>query len=291
MKVMKIINLIIGIACLLGACHSNRMRIEGEIGDIKENKIYLGEITNTYYGLFDPIDSAEIEEGKFTFTVDCAKKQMLFLGFRPGQGGMVFAEAGNLKVKPATVKKGGVVWEVSGSVLNDKYRDFLKACAVVRNDRLLDSLDALFFTARDREDREEMARIKEESMPYYEQAQMAEDQLVRQTVDGNMENPFGIYLYYSKLFGRKDFSTKENIGAEREYQKNFGPEAQQTPYIALMNAQLDRYAGCAIGAVAPEITGRDTLGNPIKLSDFRGKYVIVDFGILIVIGVAKKHRG
>ena len=48
MKVMKIINLIIGIACLLGACHSNRMRIEGEIGDIKENKIYLGEITNTY---------------------------------------------------------------------------------------------------------------------------------------------------------------------------------------------------------------------------------------------------
>ena len=42
MKVMKIINLIIGIACLLGACHSNRMRIEGEIGDIKENKIYLG---------------------------------------------------------------------------------------------------------------------------------------------------------------------------------------------------------------------------------------------------------
>lgn len=277
MKVMKIINLIIGIACLLGACHSNRMRIEGEIGDIKENKIYLGEITNTYYGLFDPIDSAEIEEGKFTFTVDCAKKQMLFLGFRPGQGGMVFAEAGNLKVKPATVKKGGVVWEVSGSVLNDKYRDFMKACAVVRNDRLLDSLDALFFTARDREDREEMARIKEESMPYYEQAQMAEDQLVRQTVDGNMENPFGIYLYYSKLFGRKDFSTKENIGAEREYQKNFGPEAQQTPYIALMNAQLDRYAGCTIGAVAPEITGRDTLGNPIKLSDFRGKYVIVDF--------------
>ena len=129
---------------------------------------------------------------------------------------MVFAEAGNLKVKPATVKKGGVVWEVSGSVLNNKYRDFLKACAVVRNDRLLDSLDALFFTARDRE---EMARIKEESMPYYEQAQMAEDQLVRQTVDGNMENPFGIYLYYSKLFGRKDFSTKENIGAEREYQK------------------------------------------------------------------------
>ena len=117
-------------ACLLGACHSNQMRIEGEIGDIKENKIYLGEITNAYYGLFNPIDSAEIKEGKFTFTVDSVKKQMLFLGFRPGQGGMVFAEAGNMKVKPATVKEGEVVWEVSGSVLNDKYQDFLKANTV-----------------------------------------------------------------------------------------------------------------------------------------------------------------
>ncbi len=64
------------------ACHSNRMRIEGEIGDIKENKIYLGEITNTYYGLFDPIDSAEIEEGKFTFTVDCAKKTNALSGIQ-----------------------------------------------------------------------------------------------------------------------------------------------------------------------------------------------------------------
>lgn len=78
MKVMKIINLIIGMACLLGACHSNRMRIEGEIGDIKENKIYLGEITNAYYGLFDPIDSAEIKEGKFTFTVDRVKNKCSF---------------------------------------------------------------------------------------------------------------------------------------------------------------------------------------------------------------------
>lgn len=165
------------------------MRIEGEIGDIKENKIYLGEITNTYYGLFDPIDSAEIEEGKFTFTVDRVKKQMLFLGFRPGQGGMVFAEAGNLKVKPATVKKGGVVWEVSGSALNDKYRDFLKAWCRCQKRSVAGFVGCLVFAARDREDREEMARIKEESMPYYEQAQMAEDQLVRQTVDGNMENP------------------------------------------------------------------------------------------------------
>jgi peroxiredoxin len=33
----------------------------------------------------------------------------------------------------------------------------------------------------------------------------------------------------------------------------------------------------AIGAMAPEFTQNDTLGNPVKLTDFRGKYLLVDF--------------
>ena len=32
-----------------------------------------------------------------------------------------------------------------------------------------------------------------------------------------------------------------------------------------------------IGQVAPDFTQNDTLGNPVKLSSFRGKYVLVDF--------------
>ena len=107
-------------------------------------------------------------------------------------------------------------------------------------------------------------------MPYYEQAQMAEDQLVRQTVDGNMENPFGIYLYYSKLFGRKDFSTKENIGAGKGIPEKFWTgSSTRLPYIALMNAQLDRYAGCAIGAIALELQA-GIRWVTVKFSGFQG---------------------
>lgn len=51
-----------------------------------------------------------------------------------------------------------------------------------------------------------------------------------------------------------------------------------------------KYSNCAIGAIAPEITGKDTLDNIIKLSDLRGKYVIVDFGAQAVSTVDGKHQ-
>ena len=35
--------------------------------------------------------------------------------------------------------------------------------------------------------------------------------------------------------------------------------------------------GTSIGDVAMEITGEDVDGNPMKLSDYRGKVVMIDF--------------
>lgn len=41
--------------------------------------------------------------------------------------------------------------------------------------------------------------------------------------------------------------------------------------------QPPRAAGPKIGEVAPEITGEDTDGKPMKLSDYKGKVVVLDF--------------
>jgi thiol-disulfide isomerase/thioredoxin len=42
-------------------------------------------------------------------------------------------------------------------------------------------------------------------------------------------------------------------------------------------AELYEIRGLAIGKTAPEITGEDLNGRPMKLSDFRGKVVVLDF--------------
>jgi cytochrome oxidase Cu insertion factor (SCO1/SenC/PrrC family) len=39
----------------------------------------------------------------------------------------------------------------------------------------------------------------------------------------------------------------------------------------------DRGTGFPVGKTAPEITGKDLDGKPMKLSEFRGKVVVLDF--------------
>ena len=59
------------------------------------------------------------------------------------------------------------------------------------------------------------------------------------------------------------FGLVANLGAAEE--KKDKEEKKEDPYAAM------------IGKPAPEIEGEDIDGKPMKLSDFRGKVVLLDF--------------
>jgi peroxiredoxin len=42
-------------------------------------------------------------------------------------------------------------------------------------------------------------------------------------------------------------------------------------------AEIDRMKGVAVGSSAPDFTLQDTLGYPVSLHDFKGRYVLIDF--------------
>ena len=47
--------------------------------------------------------------------------------------------------------------------------------------------------------------------------------------------------------------------------------------LAPVSQAASRPGGFDVGTTAPEITGKDLEGKPMKLSEFRGKVVVLDF--------------
>ena len=48
-------------------------------------------------------------------------------------------------------------------------------------------------------------------------------------------------------------------------------------YFSNFDTKLEQFRRLAVNAVAPELAFNDPSGKPIKLSDYRGKYVLIDF--------------
>lgn len=251
------------------------MTLSGEAGALPGDKMYLYEIGGDYWQRLHVVDSVDIIGGCFEFTLK-RSPELLFLGTRPDCGGRIFLDNSNITAIP-TGTGDEFSWHVEGSPSDRLYREFLIMRDEVTRKRLTDSLDNLFYAARNQGDQKEMARIKEESMPYYDEGTRREHELVCETVVTNRDNPFGIWLYYSYIFRHKDFHTIESIAEEREYIAGFGSQALASPYPQKMKVTLETYTACAVGQTAPEISGIDTLGRRIHLSDYRGSYVMVDF--------------
>jgi peroxiredoxin len=54
-------------------------------------------------------------------------------------------------------------------------------------------------------------------------------------------------------------------------------EARANDMVSMIPAKIKAKKSVAAGNTAPDFTSTDTLGRMVKLSDFRGKYVLLDF--------------
>ncbi|MEG0797058.1 MAG: TlpA disulfide reductase family protein, partial [Odoribacter sp.] len=258
--------------------------MKGDVEATDWKTIYLYRIENEYYRQMKVIDSAEVCDGHFRFERAELPSGLYFLGNKE-EGGKVFLEPGQIKVKGVLSRKKNVddeieelKWKVEGCEAHQLYVAYLSDRYEKTGQRQLDSLDELFFAAREKEDSEEMARIKEASIRPYERADSINIELVKQLVETNYHSPFAIYLYAKNLFSQQEFHDTLTIRKTVAYINNtFGEKARNSVYYDRLIKKLNKADRCAIGRLAIEIIGLDTLGKELKLSDLRGKYVLVDF--------------
>ncbi|WP_343703736.1 TlpA disulfide reductase family protein [Chitinophaga sp.] len=98
----------------------------------------------------------------------------------------------------------------------------------------------------------------------------AESAFTLNWVKDHPASPISAYLMTTRL-GR------EVTVAEKETVYNALTESARNNAPARMLETEFRNAKTAVGTIAPLFTQNDTLGKPVNLADFRGKYVLVDF--------------
>jgi AhpC/TSA family len=83
-------------------------------------------------------------------------------------------------------------------------------------------------------------------------------------------------LYRSASFGKSSKRPGAAVRAE-EISKRLQTEFADTEYARKSRGEVARVVGLGVGNVAPEFTTKDADGVEFKLSDYRGKVVVLDF--------------
>lgn len=268
---------------LLSSCTEKKAILEGSLDGIQADSVYLYQVKNEHYGNMMPFKAIAVVNGKFSCPVDSIETALYSLSLQNmeheyvQQYANLFLEPTAMKVTISKDKYDHLNLHTTGSVLQDQYEVLQKAKYEAGNRAVLDSLDNLFYAAREKKNREEMERIREVSMPYYETASEQTGKMIGEQIEKNKGTFFGLYLYYTYRFQNHTFNTMEEVNEAREFISSFDEVSKQSGIYKKMQEGLDKSAKCATGSLAPAISGIDLKGNTLALNDFKGKYVLVDF--------------
>ena len=249
--------------------------ISGDVSKVKDliAKVYL----NYYADGKSTMDSAEVKDGKFSFTGTLADPVMGSLRAKyqevPGAKSMkaisynrdikqVFLENSKIKIASvdsfanATIKGSKshtayVSWTdltkeetAQSAALNKEYSEFYKK----KDQAGMDRIDAAFDKLT------EQKNIKN-----------------KQYLKDNASSPIAMFVL--KQYAGYDINADdvEPMFLALPEQLRASPAGKD------MTEKLETAKKTGVGKMAMDFTQNDTLGNPVSLSSFRGKYVLIDF--------------
>lgn len=222
-------------------------------------------------------DSVRVANGRYSFSIQMEEPDLLRLRVKyPELAGQkkiamsskrdmisVFAGAGKIRIS-STDSFSNV--QVKGS---SSHAEYAKMDAQLKEyDKVSQPLFEQYTAARQKKDNGAMERI--------EKSIDSLDEIKKEAVYGTMirTNPSSpMALYALKTYASWD------IDADKiEPLFNTLPEnVRNYPSAIAFKEQIETAKKTGIGRIAPEFTQNDTLGQPVSLSSFRGKYLLIDF--------------
>ncbi|UAY55709.1 TlpA disulfide reductase family protein [Arachidicoccus terrestris] len=252
---MKKISLMLLCTCALLVTHAQGLKytITGTMDSLpSEGKIWLNWYDIDYGHHIDTVKMNA--KGEFMFTGTVPRPELGQLLYRNGRsyGGVVFyLEDGHIHV---TIKKEKRFAVVSGTPLNKDFNDYY-----IMMDRLLDSADAADHPAQ----------------PYTQfskELKVPKLRLMQQFIPTHPNSLLALYQLYVNVARYPD-----EVSELVRLFNQLTPEVQETKEGKQMATLIRGLSANKVGDVALNFTLPDPTGKMVSLSDFRGKYVLLDF--------------
>lgn len=260
--------------------------LDKKLGDVLKVIVFSGTADKQYEGnkivLYNHAtndhDSAFIKDGRFTITVPFKgpSRYMFYSEFEMKKKGG-YSPFGILVTEPGEVGIDADVdnfpaSKISGSKEQDLYGAFT-AQSNKAEQKIMDQLTLKYGEAFMKKPDPKDARYKQLVQDYDSlnaPAQKAELDSLKEFIKTNPASFSAVYLLdgYSRNMDLKDVEALYDVLA---------PDYKGSSNGKHIAAGIEARKVTAIGRTAPDFAQPDTLGNMVKLSDFRGKYVLLDF--------------
>ncbi|TDQ11163.1 TlpA disulfide reductase family protein [Pedobacter metabolipauper] len=256
--------LILGIA--LTACgDKSKFTINGQFTNaVPQGKVYLFDIQKESAVAID--STVFSEKGEFTFSHSTPGVDF----FRISSGNheyMIIAKNGDVIKITADLSDKNLAYNISGAMEADKLQEF----NTTRHQYIsrMSAIQAQFEeTVAAQPDKREMIRQQVEPK-YIEELQG----LNQSTLKFAQDNPQSLAGFYAiNLLNPAEYEN-EMVAYSDQIKSSFNDNKMVTEFLKRMSALKSLQPGHA----APDFTSTSIDGKSVKLSDFKGKYVLLDF--------------
>jgi peroxiredoxin len=222
-------------------------------------------------------DSTVVQDGKYTFKGSVKEPLLASLRVKykePADAKSIkafsvrrdafqfFLENAKIKVASKDSFSNAVV---TGSRSDKDYRVLLIGLKPL-NDQM-SQLSTAYMEARTKKDEETMKLLDAKADKLQDAMRMA----YKTFLSANVGSPIGMYAF--RNFAGWDINPSE---VEPVF-LTLSESARNSQAGQEMAERINKAKRVAVGSVAPDFTQSDTLGKPVSLSSFRGKYVLIDF--------------
>lgn len=235
--------------------------IQATISGLSYQKAYLSDYKN---GEMIKIDSADIKEGKFSFKGLLDLPEVRYVSFNEGKEMFpVFIENSTIQISGSLASPDSII--ITGSApqkIVDDFKTGLKSHEAKMNE-IVDR----YYAAEDKGDEEAMKSIDTE----YYAADSVKNVYIEEFIAKNNSSVVAPFLSLRYLLSSYEISQIETLVA------SFKDDAKKSIYTTNITDRLAVLKNSQVGSPAPEFSMNDADGNPIALSSFKGKYVLIDF--------------